>query len=141
MAEPQVQSKRLFHLEAWPRSEIERPPRLSQQVTDRFSDVLIFCFAQEQRHALHHGLLRAILGLRGGQGTTLGSAEVLHGGCSHWLCHAKRGRGHGHWKNLRGRDVPWKCHLTSIKEHKTKNEDSQRIPKSQRAQKRIKLSP
>ena len=60
---------------------------------------------------MHHGLLRTILGLCGGKGATLGFAEVLYRGCSHWLCHAKRWRSHGHRKNFRGRmtphDMPW----------------------------------
>ena len=64
------------------------------------ADPEILASAQEQRHTMHHGLLRTILGLCGGKGATLGSAEVFYRGCSHWLCHAKCGRSDGHRKNF-----------------------------------------
>ena len=53
---------------------------------------------------MHHGVLRAILGLRGGKGASLGLAKVLHRGCPDWLGHAECGRGHGYRQDFRG---PW----------------------------------
>ena len=54
---------------------------------------------------------RSLLGV---SGATLGLAEVFHCGCTHWLCHAKCGRSHGYWQNLRG-NLKHKTHILETK--------------------------